>query len=278
MKRFALLSLSLILLHAVMREVSASEIAGGIPTLVRTLESDERGVGTPSPNAIYSNIGSSQFTGFIAAQGVTVSGNTNCYADDLTFSDALHPLQPGASITGMSWSAFNGNTAATSARMKVRIWMPDGPGGGPGTYVTGVAFPVMSIPTGVSIYSATIAPGLFLVPTGLKWWVGLQFDNTGAGGTTNAQLANLGQGLFGSAGTGLPEVGFSDPQIYFKGVGGNASGVNNPTGSLTTFGFPNGPTANFGWEFVPEPASIGLVVAGLIGAALRRSMGRRRRA
>lgn len=245
------------------------KLVGDRPTLVGTIGSDPRGSSYPAANAIYSNIGSDQFTGFVTPQGVTVSGNTNCYADDVTFSNSLHPVSPGASITSMSWSAYNANATATVARMKIRFWLPDGANGGPGTYVTGVAFPATSIPTGVSIYSATIAPGLFLVPPGLKWWAGLQFDNTGSGGTTNAQLANLGQGLFGGASSGLPEVGYSDPQLYFKGVGGNVGGVSNPVGTLPGFGFPNGPTANFGWEFVPEPATLVLVALGAL-ALLRR--------
>lgn len=238
------------------------EFVGDRPTLIQTLEPGPRGGGYPSPNAVYSNFGADQFTGFLTSQGVTVSGNTNCFSDDITFSSLLHPIQPGDSITEFRWSAANSNASATTARMKVRIWLPDGAGGGPGTYLTGIAFPPLSIPVGVSLYSATITPGAFVVPPGLKWWVGLQFDNTGSGGTTNAQLANLGQGIFGAPSSGLPEVGFSDPQSYFRGVGGNASGVNNPGGALANFGFPNGPTANFGWEFIPEPTTIVLLAIG----------------
>jgi len=252
------------------------EIAGDRPTLVQNFGVGSRGTIYPAANAIYSNMGADQFTGSATSQGVTVSGNTNCYADDVTFSDALHPLQPGASITEMTWSVYNGNASTTNARIKIRFWLPNGANGGPGTYVTGVAFPVTAILPGVSIFSATIAPGTFLVPSGLKWWAGVQFDNTGASGTTNAQLANLGQGMFGSAGTGLPEVGYSDPQLFFQGAGGNVGSVNNPTGTLTSFGYPTGPTANFGWQFIPEPTTIGLVAAGLFGVTLPRVRRRRR--
>jgi hypothetical protein len=106
----------------------------------------------------------------------------------------------------------------------------------------GITFNPLTFPPGVSIVEAVFAPGLFKMPTG-TFWAGLTFDN--ADGTTTADETTLnlmGQGIFTP-----PNTGASSPAAFITDFPGSYFNVGHPSGHR--FDFPDGPPANFGWEF-----------------------------
>jgi hypothetical protein len=187
-------------------------------------------------------------------------------------ADQIQTIQTGAplNITTWSFSVSNLDTAAFSARARVRFYDNDGPGGAPGTYLSGFTFNPISFAPGVSLFSANAA---FTVPgTDGTFWAGITFDdNAGATGATLAQMNNLGQGIFG------PPVVGSSPDSFFTTTAAGAFTANNPVGTLGSFG--GAPIANFGWKFsvaapIPEP---GTLLMSLLGLPLLCAVAMRRR-
>ncbi len=213
-------------------------------------------LGTPAAGATaralntsaYSNI--TAFTGQALPQGPAQNqaGNiiTRLVADDLNFARGA-----GQEVVQFTFSVANFNTVQVAARPRARFWFPDGAGGGPGTYYNGsnppanVGFtfnPVTFNPNSVVLLTATLAPGQMLIP-GQTLWAGLTFDNnTGATGATQAQMSNLGQGIFDP-----PTVGHSQDRFFITAIAGSFFGTNNPAGNIQNLG--GNPVANFGWEF-----------------------------
>jgi hypothetical protein len=219
--------------------------------------------------ASYSNIDT--YTGSVFSNGgaATVSGNgiTRLVADDITF--AL-PYLAGQSFTQFTFSVANLNLVAVSARPRVRFWLADGAGGGPGTYYSGIGYTFNAISFGansVGLFSATLSPGFLQPAAGQTLWAGITFDNNnGATGATIAQLNNLGQGIFNP-----PAVGSSADRFFQTTAAGSFFNTNNPAGTLTNFG--GNPVGNFGWEFVvPAPGSVALLgLGGLVASRRRRA-------
>lgn len=224
-------------------------------------------IGTPEggrramvPDAtIYSNTTTFSGQGYANGGAAVQSGNTitRMVADDLNYSS----WAVGKVFSKFTFSVANFDTAAVSARARVRFYLDNG-SGLPGNYFTGFTFNPITFNAGsVGTYIADIAANN-IVLTSNKLWAAITFDNnTGATGATAAQLNNLGQGIFNP-----PTVG-SSTDVFFQTTSAGSFVANNPAGSL--FNFNGNPPANFGWALtaVPEPATmaaLGLGVAALI--------------
>jgi hypothetical protein len=222
--------------------------------------------GRATAGASYSNIDT--FSGSAYSNGGAAGGITRMVMDDLSF--AL-PYLAGQNISSFTFSVTNLNTVAVSARPRVRFWLANGAGGAPGTYYSspaavGYSFnPISFGANSVGLFTGNIGPGFLQPAAGQTLWAGITFDNVGAT-ATDAQLNNLGQGIFGP-----PVVGSSQDTFFQTTAAGSFFGTNAPAGALTNFS--GAPVANFGWEFnVPTPGSIALLgMGGLLAARRRRA-------
>jgi len=200
------------------------------------------------PQAIvspYSNLAT--FLGTVLNNGgVTPNGAglvTVLVADDLS------PLvgYGGVDVTSFKWTVTNLNSAGVGARCLVRFYLPNGPGGAPGTFVGGFNFnPIVFGANTISTVTANLPPAT-LQMFGGPFWAGLALDNNGgATGATAAQLANMGQGAFNP-----PTAGTSTDQV-FRSADINFS-VNNPAGGIIP---GNGQFVfNLGWQFNVDQAT-----------------------
>src|SRR4051812_36940269 len=164
----------------------------------------------------YSN--TTTFTGSAFPQGGAAAdpgqaGNTitRLAADDIN----LDPAFANHGVQSIQFTVFNGDAANVTARIRMRFWLPDGAGGGPGTFLAGFSFNPISFTGGgqVTIFSAATP---FFVP-GTRFWAGMSFDdNVGTTGATVANLNNLGQGIFNP-----PTVGSSADQFFLTTANGS---------------------------------------------------------
>lgn len=195
--------------------------------------------------------------------GGAAGGITSLLADDLS----LDASAVGEHVIAVQFNVANFNTAATAARPRIRIYAADGASGGPGTLITGASFnPIVFAGGSVATFTWAAAPNTFLWPianaASLNIWAGIVFDNVGTA-TTNAQLNNLGMGVFDP-----PVVGTSADN-GFGTFGAGSFFVNNPAGSQFNFG--GNPVVNLGWSvIVPAPGSMALLGLGGLLAARRR--------
>jgi len=188
------------------------------------------------------------------------SGNTitKMVCDDL---EGIHPFFVGKSVTSITFSVANLNATAVNCRARVRFYAEDGAGGGPGTYITGYSFNAFSFSAGVTNLTGNLGAGWVLPTT--KLWAGITFDNnTGATGATEAQLNNMGVGLFDP-----PVWGTSQDRLFGTSAAGSFVG-NNPAGSQFNFG--GSPHANAGWKLIPTPGAAALLGLAGIAASRRR--------
>jgi len=209
------------------------------------------------------------YTGFAyanAGSGVIGTNNviTTLVADDINFNSPAINFN----VVGFKFSVANFNGTAVSARPRLRFYNNDGSGGGPGTFITQVNFGAISFGSGVTVFTVT---GVNFNVDG-TFWAGITFDNnSGATGATQAQMDNLGQGIFN------PPVLGSSQDLFFKTSTFGDFASSNPAGGF--FFFNGNPVANFGFQFiiqVPEPSTFLMVGALLPVAGLW--MHRRRRA
>ena len=212
----------------------------------------------PAQIVIYDNTTTSLSAQVI--NGGATSTITRLVADDIHFATGT----AGQNITGFSFTVFNADTVSFSARPRVRFWLPDGTGGGPGTYYNSIGFsfsPITFVAGDNGFFTASFATPVagFTVPAGEVFWAGMTFDNSTATATT-ANLNNLGQDLYNP-----PLLGSSTDMIFTTTAPGSFFNVSNPAGTLSNFG--GSPFANIGWQFtttaVPEPSS--MVLAGIFG-------------
>ena len=191
----------------------------------------------PSADAVYSNLGTFRNQSF-AAGGATqqvLNTITRMAADDLELVGT-----PPYSVNGFRFTVTNLNDVDVSARMLVRFYLPNGPGGGPGTLLEARTYNPIVFHAGVV---GTIKTSSTFVLPSASIWAGIAFDNNGgATGATAAQLDNLAQGIFSP-----PELGTSADQ-YFVTTAAGSFASNNPVGTLTNFG--GAPPADFGWEIL----------------------------
>ncbi|MBS1713671.1 MAG: PEP-CTERM sorting domain-containing protein [Armatimonadetes bacterium] len=209
---------------------------------------------------VYDNTTSFMSSAFAAGGTTSVSGvlTTNIVLDDLNMTGS-------GQLGAIKFAIANLNTSATTARMRLRFFQTDGTGGGPGTALGGVTFAATSIGTGVTLYSADLTANNIVLPSA-NLWVGFFFDNSGASGTTAAQLDKLGMGLYGP-----PTVGTSADKMFVSSTPGSFLS-NNPAGTVFNSPFGGNPAANFGMQFnvVPEPFSMLALGAGTVALARKR--------
>jgi hypothetical protein len=249
-----------------MAGTASADIQGG--SLLATAHfnlGETGGTGASRQQTAYDN-NSAGFQGNAFANGGGAGGITRLVADDIT------PIGPRREVDLFSFSVANLNTVPVSVRPRVRFWFTDGAGGGPGTYYNdsaaiGFTFNPITINPGVTILTADLAAGNgFFIGGGVSFWAGVTYDNVGTTlGTTPAQLANMGVGLFGA-----PVSGSSADALFQTNADGSFFNVPNPAGVIANFG--GAPIANTGWAFdvVPAPASASLLAFGALAAARRR--------
>src|SRR5262249_44222196 len=80
----------------------------------------------------YSNVTTFSGQSVLNGGATNQAGNTitNMVMDDLTFD----PSDAGLTVSNIVFSVRNNDAAAVTARPRLRFWLPDGAGGGPGTY------------------------------------------------------------------------------------------------------------------------------------------------
>lgn len=235
-----------------------------------------------SPDAAFSDI-TNQSSAFLHGGAHTGMLRTKMVADNIQMTVA------SSEIRQITTTLFNYNPATTSSavRFRVRFYGMDGPSAGPGTVLGGFdSLANLACPGGGFIcqYTFNFNDAPFSLPQ--SFWAGISFDTGGVGivdpyggtasplggnyafahvPTTAEQLNNLGEGLFSP-----PSVG-SSTDILFMSTGTDLNGfsANNPLGGGIYFG--GTPIANTGWEFVPEPGTLGLLaVSGLFLIRRRR--------
>ena len=190
-----------------------------------------------SPDAVYSNLGTFRNESY-AAGGATqqvLNTITRLAADDLNLVGT-----PPYSINGFRFTVTNLNAVDVSARPLVRFYLPDGPGGGPGTLIAAFTYNPIVFTAGAWAPSRR-APRSFLQSSSI--WAGIAFDNNGGTtGATAAQLDNLALGIFSP-----PDVGTSADR-YFVTTAAGSFASDNPVGTISNFG--GAPPADFGWEIL----------------------------
>lgn len=266
MKTFGLAALALTGLAGT--ALAGGDLTIGMPTATAHYAFGEQstfGTRVVDPNAAYSNVTNFQGAGVRNTGTALVSGinTTKLVADDLNFSSS----EIGKKVMAFRWSTANFNTAAVSARMRIRFYTDSG-SNSPGTYITGLTFNPIALGVGVTTWTYSVGTPIFTLTTN-KIWAAITFDASGTT-TTAAQLDNLGQGLFNP-----PDVGTS-ADLAFRTSAAGSFVVNNPAGAGFSLGDPLDPTiapANFGWEIVvPTPGSVALLgLGGLVAARRRRA-------
>ena len=190
-----------------------------------------------SADAMYSNLGTFQNQSF-AAGGATqqvLNTITRMAADDLNLVGT-----PPYAVNGFRFTVTNLNAVNVSASPLVRFYLPDGPGGGPGTLIAAFSYNPITFTAGVV---GTIKTSTKFVLPSSTIWAGIVFDNNGgATGATAAQLDNLAQGIFS------PAVLGTSTDRYFVTTGAGSFASDNPVGTITNFG--GAPPADFGWEIL----------------------------
>ncbi len=214
-------------------------------------------------NAVYSNVdnipaGSNVYLNGGAALVASVR-TTKLVMDKVTMAPASSFVLGAA-----AFSIANLNSAAVSARYRIRFYAADGAAGAPGTVIAAVSFAAFSNPgASLNLYTADFTANNITLPS--TFWVGALFDNSGATGTTLAQLNNLGQAL-----ADPPVIGSSDNTFMWSSTAANTGLAANPAGGNISLTAPA--PSNLAFEFapVPEPTMIGMLPVACLLVARRR--------
>lgn len=211
-------------------------------------------LGSAEATTSYDNL--KNFKGIGFSNAGSTFGVTFLIADDIFRTGSA-----GDTLSDFVFTVANNNSIAVSVRANIRLYASNGVNNGPGTYLAGYSVDPKSfapnMTTGVQVTLNGTGPEL---PT--HFWAGISFDNIGTS-TTNAQLNQIGQGVFDP-----PTIG-SSQNLMFGSVNAGDFPVNNPTGSLSS---PGNFKANFGWRFntVPTPGALALFGLGGLAAGRRR--------
>lgn len=214
---------------------------------------------------VYDNLTNPTGFSFMNAGANNQAGNTitRFVADRVQMS----PPSGGMLASEWTFSVVSQSSSSFSARMLLRFFDDDGPGGTPGSLIAAYTYPAISFSLGAVLLTKTDA---FLIPADGQFWAGIAFDNDfGATGASAGFLNSMGEEIYNP-----PTVG-SSTDDYFLGTGLGDFTSNNPAGSILNFG--GSPVANFRWQFkataVPEPASFALVGVAAAGWLFRRRYG-----
>jgi hypothetical protein len=229
--------------------------------------------GSAHATTIYDNLTTFSGGGF-ANGGATVTAGTDTtklIADDITVASGF----AGAVVNSFTFSVANLGTALVTARPLIRFYSDDGAGGDPGTLLASFNFDPISFGAETVATFSFNAASLFTVPLSGTFWAGITFDdNSGTTGATQAQMNELGVGIFGPVSVG------SSQDHFFETTSAGDFASNNPAGSLLFFG--GSPAADFGWSFgsstTPEPGTGILSLLAAIPLAACFLVRRRRRA
>lgn len=223
---------------------SALTVEHVVPLSQVNVNGGPRTVLAVDPLAVYSSVTS--FSGQAYANGGSTANITRMVVDDITFN-----TNPGVgNVVMLRFSVANLNGTPQSVRARVRIYdatgaaMGGGLPNGPGAYVAGYSFSVLTYAPGITVLSGTLGAG-FAVPAGATTtlWAGITFDNVGTTtGATNAELNNFGTGLFSAVDVG------SSVDTLFQTTAAGSFVSNNPAGAAFNFGGAS-PATN-GWELV----------------------------
>ena len=177
--------------------------------------------------------------------------------------DDLHAVAggPNTGLTSFTFSAVNVNSVAVAAIADIDFWSGSTTAPTSLLYSVRLSFGTMAADSAYTVtYSTTDAAPFFTLPTaGSTIWAGVAFDNNGgaAGYATSAQLANLGQLIYGP-----PTVGTS-ANYFYQSTNDYTGPGNDPAGSLLYFG--GTPVADFYWSLtavIPEPSTYMLASCG----------------
>ncbi|MBX3118782.1 MAG: PEP-CTERM sorting domain-containing protein [Fimbriimonadaceae bacterium] len=223
-------------------------------------------VGAASQATICFDNVTANFVGGGIAQGSSGVIGANTITRFFSQKLIVNPSFANKPVNRIQFSVANFNAVSVSARMRVRFHQTNGAGGGPGTLLVGFSFNPLTFGPGVTTVTGTLGAGL-VIPANNELWAGLALDNNaGTTGATQAQLDNMGQGLFGNP----PSVGTTQDNVFFSNAPGDFLS-NNPAGTMGPITF-NGANRALGWrlEAVPEPASMAVLGIGALALLRRR--------
>jgi hypothetical protein len=212
-----------------------------------------------APGAIYSDV--TNYTGYAYADG-GASGPGN---DDYTIMDADDlTLAGGGDVSGVNVILANFNNGTVTANVDLTFFANDGAGGLAGTVLGAFQVAGVTLPgAALSELNVSLSPGQLTLSQGTIW-AGLAYDNANQANTSDAELNELGMGIFNP-----PDVGSSTDE--FEEIDSSQAPYTSSDPSGGTYYFGGNPVANFGWELVaatPEPGCMGVMLFGL--ALMRR--------
>jgi hypothetical protein len=218
---------------------------------------------TVTPGAVYSD--QTNFSGFAVYAGANGTTKfTALLADDIN-TIATSPF----TLSQFSWSIANGATVSQTISPYIRFYDTTGAGGGPGNLLGGLNFNGISVAAGnVAGFFYNASASAITLPT--SFWACEFFSTTGSA----ANAEKIGEGTFNPV-----DVGSSNDEDFTSSTVSTSSSsftAADPAGTVNISPFAGAPVANFEWEFnpvpVPEPASLGLITAGVL-LLLRRRRG-----
>jgi hypothetical protein len=173
----------------------------------------------------------------------------------------------GKSVTEFEFTVANFGSAAFTVNPTITFYNTDE--SEPTSIIEALTFTGLTTPgsDSIQLYTVTTGANAFTIPASGSFWAGITFT-----GASAANLAEVGQGLFGP-----PTVGTTADTLFSTNNADNGLD-SNPAGYLYTY-TPTPPSTQpleYGWEFevaaAPEPsqyAAFGLGILGIGALALK---------